>query len=60
MLDRLRADAAFQQVKWDDVLDPREYVGRAPEQTTEFLEEMIDPVVRRYAGGPAGDAAIEL
>ncbi|MCB9687585.1 MAG: adenylosuccinate lyase [Alphaproteobacteria bacterium] len=40
LLDRLRADPAFDAVKddLDGLLDPRAYVGRAPEQVREFLD----------------------
>ena len=44
---RLRADAAFATVK--DLLtkdvDPRRFVGRAPEQVDEFLAMEVDPVL---------------
>jgi len=44
---RLRGDAAFAAVKdllTDDV-DPRRFVGRAPEQVDEFLATEVDPVL---------------
>ena len=47
MLDRLAADPAF-GVPMDDLraaLDPRLFVGRAPEQVDEFLAEEVDPVL---------------
>src|SRR5688500_2818395 len=47
MLDRLAADPAF-GVPIDDLraaLDPRLFVGRAPEQVDEFLAEEVDPVL---------------
>ena len=47
MLDRLAADPAF-GVPIDDLraaLDPRLFVGRAPEQVDEFLAEEVEPVL---------------
>ena len=34
----------------DQVLEPRKYVGRAPEQTADFLAQTVAPVLARYAG----------
>ena len=47
MLERLAADPAF-GVPIDDLrsaLDPRLFVGRAPEQVDEFLSEVVEPVL---------------
>ncbi len=48
LLDRLRADAAFQGIDLDDVLNPARYLGRAPQQVEEFLKEFVTPIRRRY------------
>jgi adenylosuccinate lyase len=47
MLERLAADPAF-GVTIEDMrrtLDPRRFVGRAPQQVDEFLNEIVDPLV---------------
>lgn len=47
MLERLAADPDF-PVPIDDLrnaLDPHEFVGRAPQQVTEFLDETIAPLL---------------
>ena len=31
-------------------LDPRRYVGRAPEQVDEFVADEVRPIRNRYAG----------
>ncbi|MDD5597523.1 MAG: adenylosuccinate lyase [Victivallaceae bacterium] len=51
LLDRLKADGHFAQIadKIDDLVNPAEFIGRAPEQVTEFLENHIDPVLEKYA-----------
>ncbi len=30
------------------ILNPKEFIGRAPEQTVEFIENEIDPLISRY------------
>lgn len=50
LLDRLRADEAFSAVDLDEVAEPSQLVGRAPEQVTEFLAEVVEPIRERYAG----------
>lgn len=47
LVDRIAADPAFNITKEEieAVLIPEMYVGRAPEQTKEFLEEFINPVL---------------
>lgn len=41
LLDRLRSDKAFATVDFDEVLSLESYVGRAPEQVDEFLNEEL-------------------
>ncbi len=47
LVDRIAADPAFKITKQEieAVLVPENYVGRAPEQTEEFLNEFIKPVL---------------
>jgi adenylosuccinate lyase len=46
LLERIRNDTKhFGTVQLDDIMDPRKFVGRAPEQVDEFLAECIDPVL---------------
>ena len=49
LLDRLKGEAAFAKVNFAAVLDPRKFVGRAPEQAAEYLEQAIAPIRQRYA-----------
>ena len=39
------------------VLDLREFVGRAPEQVVEFVENEVDPVIARHRGQLEGIAS---
>lgn len=52
LLARIAADPAFgvtlDQLR--EIARPERYVGRAPQQTEEFLAEVVAPVLARYAG----------
>ena len=48
LLDRLRADPAFREVNLGKVMEPMQYVGRAPEQVDVFIEKVVEPVRQRY------------
>lgn len=52
LLERLASDPAFANVSVSEVLAPEQYVGRAPEQVQEFLEEVVEPIL---AQNPAQD-----
>ncbi|HYJ79232.1 MAG TPA: hypothetical protein VEW03_06510, partial [Longimicrobiaceae bacterium] len=61
LLDRLAADPAFgaTRAELEEDLRPELYVGRAPQQVDEFLEEWVDPVLALYPDA-AQEAAPEL
>ncbi|MEW6072569.1 MAG: adenylosuccinate lyase [Planctomycetota bacterium] len=44
--------------RWDELFDPRRFVGRAPEQVEEFVAAEVDPLLARCAG--VGDARSEV
>ncbi|MGQ9913939.1 MAG: adenylosuccinate lyase [Thermogutta sp.] len=48
LLERLRADPAFSAVDFSAELDPRRFIGRAPEQVDEFVAELVEPIRRQY------------
>lgn len=52
LLELIAADGAFHTdlAKLQKLLQPENYVGRAPQQTEEFLAAEVRPVLRRYAG----------
>ena len=60
LLERLAADEAFAKVNLGQALDPRAFVGRAPEQVDEFLAEVLEPIRRKYpeAIGTAGEVRV--
>ncbi len=47
LLERIAADPAFNLKldELDEMLDPSAYIGRCPEQVSEFLEELIQPLL---------------
>ena len=48
LIDRLKADRAFGKVNFKKLLDPKSYIGRAPQQVDEFLKNIVTPIRRRY------------
>jgi adenylosuccinate lyase len=48
LIDRLKADPAFSKVNFNRVLDPKSYIGRAPQQVDEFIKDIVAPIRRRY------------
>ncbi|CAO1636046.1 unnamed protein product [Parajaminaea phylloscopi] len=51
LIDRIRATAYFAPVhaKLDELLDPSSFVGRAPEQVDDFVEEWVTPALAPYS-----------
>ncbi|MCS6864270.1 MAG: adenylosuccinate lyase [Gemmataceae bacterium] len=48
LFDRLRQEPVFRNVDFAAVLDPRQFIGRCPQQVEEFLEEYVAPIRKRY------------
>ena len=50
LLDRIATDPLFSVIK-DELsflVEPSRFVGRAPEQVDEFMEDMLDPILRQF------------
>jgi len=58
LLERLRRDPAFAKVDWARVLDPRRYVGMAPQQVREYLRKVAGPVLRALGRRPLPPAEL--
>ena len=62
LLDRISADPAFgvtlEELK--TILQPEKYVGRAPEQTEEFIRNMVQPVYQKCNLSEIEEAEIGL
>ena len=48
LIDRMKTDPAFGKVNFKNVLNPKNYVGRAPQQVDEFVQTIVTPVRRKY------------
>ncbi|MDB5174798.1 MAG: purB [Phycisphaerales bacterium] len=49
LISRLQQDPAFAHVRFDQVLEPSRFVGRAPQQVEEFVASVVEPIRKRYA-----------
>ena len=51
LLELIAADPAFNMTLEDlkKTMDPSKYVGLAPVQTKEFIEEVVNPVLDKYS-----------
>ncbi len=49
LIERLGSDAAFAGMNLQDTLDPRRYVGRAPQQVEAFVRDVVAPIRKRLA-----------
>jgi adenylosuccinate lyase len=50
LIARLTQDPAFVHVRFDDILHPSRFIGRAPQQVDEFVGQVVDPIRHRYSG----------
>ena len=41
-------------------MDPKTFIGRAPEQVTEFLAEEVEPILERYEGRLTGTVSLAV
>ncbi len=50
LLERIAGDSSFGVTleELEALLDPSKYVGRAPQQTTDFLNEVVSPAIAPY------------
>ncbi|MCA9252848.1 MAG: adenylosuccinate lyase [Phycisphaerales bacterium] len=49
LIERLKGDQHFAGVAFDKVMNPKAYVGRAPQQVDEFISKIVTPIRKRYA-----------
>ena len=62
LIDLIKQDEMFKPV-WDELdslLDAKNFIGRAPMQTVEFIQNEIDPILQKHAAllGEEGDVRI--
>ena len=62
LIDLIKQDEMFVPVwdKIDQILNPTNFIGRAPSQTVEFIENEIDPILKKHADwlGEKGDVRV--
>ena len=49
LLDLLRNDDDFANLPFDELLDSKAFIGRAPEQVDDFLRDQVDPLRAKYS-----------
>jgi len=59
LIDRIAADRAFANVDLTRLLDPFQFIGRAPQQVDEFIAKEIVPIRSKY-GDLASDAELRV
>ena len=62
LIELIKQDEMFKPV-WDhidDILDAKKFIGRAPVQTVEFIQNEIDPILQKHANclGEKGDVRV--
>ena len=62
LVERIKNDAYFVPIlnQLDALLDPATFVGRAPEQVVEFLEEEVYPVLQNYEDKDVGPVELSI
>ncbi|XP_021937009.1 adenylosuccinate lyase isoform X2 [Zootermopsis nevadensis] len=62
LVERIRKSPYFAPIipQLDTLLDPKTFIGRAPEQVTEFLQEEVYPVLKQYKGKTDKTAVLEI
>lgn len=50
LLTRLKSDDAFKNIDVDALVDPHQFVGRAPQQVDDFIHDVVAPIRTRYRG----------
>ncbi len=58
LLERLAGDAAFAGIDLQAAVLPSRFIGRAAEQVTQFISEVIEPIRKRFEKRPAPDAEV--
>ncbi|XP_075232127.1 adenylosuccinate lyase isoform X2 [Lycorma delicatula] len=61
LVDRIKAHPYFRCIlpQFDSLLDPKTFIGCAPEQVTQFLSEEVHPLLQKYEG-QISDSPVQL
>ena len=62
MFELINQDEIFKPVwdKLDEILDAKNFIGRAPSQVVEFIQAEIEPILEKHADllGEKGDVRV--
>ncbi|HBN13019.1 MAG TPA: adenylosuccinate lyase [Clostridiales bacterium] len=62
LIDLIKADKTFAAVhgRLDEILNAEKFIGRAPSQVSEFIENEVDPILKKNAAvlGQKGDVKV--
>lgn len=62
LVERIKASTYFSPIheQLDTLLDPTTFIGRAPQQVSEFLEDEVFPVIKKYEGKLEGSVTLTI
>jgi len=60
LLERLKKEPAFRTLNLDKLLAPSAYIGRAPQQVENFVNQIAAPAVVRYGGSAESIASLSV
>jgi len=62
LVQRIKNTPYFKPIwnELDQLLEPSSFVGRAPQQVVEFLQEEVEPVLAKYTGVLDGQVELKI
>ncbi len=60
LIDRIKADPAFADIDIESLLAPDDFVGRAPQQVEEFIEQHVQPIRNQYRNALGQDGEVNV
>ena len=60
LLERLKGEPAFMDVDLKVALEPSQFIGRAPQQVDNFVNQVVEPIRRRYAEALSYEASLSV
>jgi adenylosuccinate lyase len=60
LIDRLKSDPLFENLDWRQLMRPEAFVGRAPQQVAEFVQEFIEPIRSEFRDRPVAEGTVTV
>jgi len=60
LIERLAADEAFANLDFEAAMEPTQFVGRAPQQVDEFINEVVTPIRQQYGESEQPGAEVNV